>query len=230
MLSITEKIILSLVLILVLVGMGLSHYDELLFRHSYVVEDGLIEWLTVLGLLLCAGICIYRISILWRQKAPLFLVTLSILMCAFIFGAGEEISWGQRIFNVESNAFFKQYNAQGEINIHNLRVNGVKINKIIFAKGIALLFIIYLAVLTPLYIKKAEVRSFLDKFAFPLPQNYQIIAYIAVLLIVEGLISSSKRGEMTEFAISFIVFLNLMYPRNKEAFITSQFAIDENTT
>ncbi|MDE1463544.1 hypothetical protein [Spartinivicinus poritis] len=230
MLSITEKIVLSLVLILVLVGMGLSHYDELLFRHSYVIEDGIIEWLTVFGLLLCAGICIYRMTTLWRQKSALFLFTLSMLMCAFIFGAGEEISWGQRIFNVESNAFFKQYNTQGETNIHNLRVNGVKINKIIFAKGIALIFIIYLAVLTPLYIKNVEVRSFLDKFAFPLPQNYQIIAYIVVLLIVEGLISSSKRGEMTEFAVSFIVFLNLMYPRNKEAFTPSQFAIDENTT
>ena len=38
----------------------------------------------------------------------------------FIFGAGEEISWGQRIFNVESSEYFLENNAQGETNLHNM--------------------------------------------------------------------------------------------------------------
>jgi len=155
---------------------------------------------------------------LWGQKKALFIGMLAFMTVVFIFGAGEEISWGQRLLSVESSEFFEQHNAQGEMNLHNLRVNGVKLNKLIFAKGLGIAFLLYLAVLTPLYRKKAGVRRFLDRFAFPVPQNYQIIAYIVALVIVEGLTDSSKRGEMTEFAITFVVFLNLMYPGNKALF------------
>lgn len=218
LLSKTEKLIMAMVLVLLLIGMGLSYYDHSLFREGYVREDGFIEWLTVLGLLMCAGVCAYRAVTLWRHKNALFTATLAFVTLVFIFGAGEEISWGQRIFNVETSEFFEQHNAQGEMNLHNLKVNGVKINKLIFAKGIALAFLLYLAVLTPLYRKKEGVRRFLDRFAFPAPQNYHIIAYVVALIIVEGLTDSSKRGEMTEFAISFVVFLNLLYPWNRELF------------
>lgn len=218
MLSMIEKFVLCFVLVLLLIGMGLTYYDHSLFRESYVVEDGFIEWLTVLGLVLCAGACVYRVVTLWGQKKPLFIGVLAFMTVVFIFGAGEEISWGQRILNVETSEFFEQHNAQGEMNLHNLRVNGVKLNKLIFAKGLAIIFLLYLAVLTPLYRKKAGVRRFLDRLAFPVPQNYQIIAYVLVLLIVEGLTDSSKRGEMTEFAIVFVVYLNLMYPGNKALF------------
>lgn len=218
MLSMIEKLVLGFVLVLLLVGMGLSHYDHALFRESYVIEDGFIEWLTVLGLVLCAGACGYRVVTLWGQKKPLFIAVLAFMTVVFIFGAGEEISWGQRILNVETSEFFEQHNAQGEMNLHNLRVNGVKINKLIFAKGLGIVFLLYLAVLTPLYRKKAAVRRFLDRVAFPVPQNYQIIAYVVALLIVEGLTDSSKRGEMTEFSIAFVVYLNLMYPGNKALF------------
>lgn len=218
MLSKTENLTLAAVFCLLLLGMGLSHYDETLFRESYVVEDGFIEWLTVLGLLLCMGVCVYRIVTLRGQKPLLFMATLAFVALVFIFGAGEEISWGQRIFNVESHEFFEAHNAQGEMNLHNLKVNGVKINKLIFAKGLGIAFLLYLAVLTPLYRRNASVRGFLDRLSFPAPKNYQIIAYVAALIIVEGLTDSSKRGEMTEFAITFIVFLNLMYPWNRELF------------
>lgn len=51
------------------------------------------------------------------------------LAILFFFGAGEEISWGQRIFRVEdapeSNNIIK--NEQGEINVHNLSFGGVEI-------------------------------------------------------------------------------------------------------
>ncbi len=217
-LSLTEKLIMAMVFVLLLVGMGLSHVDHGFFRETYVREDGFIEWLTVLGLLLCAGATLYRAVTLWGQKKPLFIGTLVFVTLVFIFGAGEEISWGQRIFNVETTEFFEEHNAQGEMNLHNLKVNGVKINKLIFAKGLGILFLIYLAVLTPLYRRKEGVRRFLDRLAFPVPQNYHIIAYVVALIIVEGLTDSSKRGEMTEFAITFVVFLNLMYPGNRALF------------
>ena len=51
----------------------------------------------------------------------------------FMFGAGEEISWGQRLFEIESSGFFDENNAQGEMNLHNLFVNDTKINKLEFS-------------------------------------------------------------------------------------------------
>ena len=37
------------------------------------------------------------------------------------FGFGEEISWGQRIFGIETPAGLKQANSQQETNLHNLK-------------------------------------------------------------------------------------------------------------
>ena len=44
---------------------------------------------------------------------------LALALVCFL-GAGEEISWGQRIFNIETPAVFALLNLQDEITIHNL--------------------------------------------------------------------------------------------------------------
>ncbi|MDO8755517.1 MAG: hypothetical protein Q7J80_16600, partial [Anaerolineales bacterium] len=40
----------------------------------------------------------------------------------YFFGGGEEISWGQRIFNIKEPAALGQNNTQDELNIHNLAI------------------------------------------------------------------------------------------------------------
>lgn len=44
------------------------------------------------------------------------------LAALFLFGAGEEISWGQRILGFETPASLNELNKQEEFNIHNLSV------------------------------------------------------------------------------------------------------------
>ncbi|MBI5824900.1 MAG: hypothetical protein HZB18_12795 [Chloroflexi bacterium] len=44
------------------------------------------------------------------------------LALLYFFGAGEEISWGQRIFNIQEPASLQGENVQDELNIHNLAV------------------------------------------------------------------------------------------------------------
>lgn len=44
------------------------------------------------------------------------------LALLFLFGAGEEISWGQRIFDVHTPDALNAINVQGETNIHNIAV------------------------------------------------------------------------------------------------------------
>lgn len=46
------------------------------------------------------------------------------LAAAFFFAAGEEISWGQRIFNIETPETLSEINVQDEITIHNINFGG----------------------------------------------------------------------------------------------------------
>ncbi len=45
-----------------------------------------------------------------------------LLALLFFFGAGEEISWGQRLLNLSVPETISELNAQGEFNIHNLNI------------------------------------------------------------------------------------------------------------
>ncbi len=60
----------------------------------------------------------------WRWLKPLIFLGLAGI---FFFGGGEEISWGQRIFNVETPQSLEQINDQDEITIHNLVIGGANI-------------------------------------------------------------------------------------------------------
>ena len=54
---------------------------------------------------------------LWSWIVSFTFLGLAIL---FVFGAGEEISWGQRILNIETPESLSAINRQGELNLHNL--------------------------------------------------------------------------------------------------------------
>jgi len=217
-LTLFEKLALIYVTVFTLLGFVWSYIDHDSFKAYYVVEDGFTEWSTVVVLLIGFVMCFRRVWLLKNQRPLLFLFMTSLLGLFFFFGAGEEISWGQRLFNMESSEFFIENNAQGEMNLHNLVVNDTKINKVIFGRGIGILLLLYLAVLIPLYKRKEGVKRFVDKFAIPIAQNYQIVAYILLLLLVQVLMVSSKKGEMLEFAGSIIFLLNVVFPYNQSLF------------
>jgi len=213
-----EKIILGFVFIITLIGMAVSYIDDGYFKAVFVAEDGLIEWLTVVALAITSLVCFQRVVLLRGDRPLLFLVMTTLLGLVFFFGAGEEISWGQRIFSTESSAFFQQHNAQGETNLHNLVVGGKKINKLIFGVGLHVVLLLYLFVLVPMYKRQPAVTRFLDRYAVPIAQPYQVISYVVILVLVQLVMVSSKRGEMSEFAGSFLFLLNIAFPYNKTLF------------
>jgi hypothetical protein len=213
-----EKLVLAFVAITTLAGLALSYINHDFFKEHFVVEDGFTEWMTVVALLVGMVVCFRRVWLLRGQRPFSFLLMTTLLGLFFFFGAGEEISWGQRLFGIESSEFFQENNAQGEMNLHNLVVNDTKINKLIFGKGLALMMLLYLAVLIPLYRRKPVVQRFMDKLAIPIAANYQIVAYILVMLVVEVLMDSSKKGEMLEFSGSFVFLLNVAFPYNRSLF------------
>lgn len=87
-----------------------------------VKEDGIIEYTGAL-LWLFASICFFKIFYIFilnkKSRSAFFMFSLAILM---FFAFGEEISWGQRIFGVETPEFMKENNIQGELNLHNLEI------------------------------------------------------------------------------------------------------------
>jgi hypothetical protein len=54
-----------------------------------------------------------------QNKEVLFVLYL-LLSVTLLFIAGEEISWGQRILNIETPGYLVELNRQKEMNIHNL--------------------------------------------------------------------------------------------------------------
>lgn len=216
-----DKIELAILLftsIFALAGVVMSYSHPEFFRHHYTVEDGFIEWLTVLALLVSMFVCFNRAWRLRKQAKPLFLFMTCLFGLAFLFGAGEEISWGQRLIGIESPEFFQQYNAQGETNLHNTIINDTKINKLVFGKGIGILLFLYLAVLIPLYRKKPGIKRLVDRFAIPVATNYQIVAYILVILLIQVGMIHSKKGELIEFTMTWLIVLNFAYAQNRDIF------------
>jgi hypothetical protein len=55
---------------------------------------------------------------------PLRRLSLLVLALLFVFGTGEEISWGQRIFGIGTPDALSESNRQGELNLHNVNALG----------------------------------------------------------------------------------------------------------
>lgn len=214
----TEWAILLFIATLSIVGAVMSYTHADFFRSTYTVEDGFIEWLTVIALTSTMVVCFRRAWLLRQQAKPLFLIMTVLFGFAFLFGAGEEISWGQRLLGVESPQFFKDYNAQGETNFHNTIINDTKINKLVFGKGVGILLVFYMAVFIPLYHYQPAMKKLVDRFAIPIATNYQIAAYIIALLVIQIGMESSKKGELLEFALTHIFLLNFAFAYNKNIF------------
>ncbi len=79
-------------------------------------EDYWVENLTA-GLYLLAGLLLFATAWVERSALPRGIYILGGL--ALVFVAGEEISWGQRIFGFTTPDFLMGLNAQNEFNVHN---------------------------------------------------------------------------------------------------------------
>ena len=212
-----ERIIFSIVFFLVVIGVILSRVDVAFFEGFYVLEDGFIEWLTIVALLCGAFLCFYRTFKLKSKRNVMFLFVTVLVGLVLLFGAGEEISWGQRIFDIESSEFFTKYNAQRETNIHNLIVKGTKINKLVFGTLLGACIAAYFLILPIVYRKSSRINGLVDRIAIPIPRVFHILSYIILVILVE-LVDSSKKGELLEFGGCWIFLLMIFNPYNREIF------------
>jgi len=220
-----EKITLGYLAFFLILGIYLAIFNQSYFDSVYTLEDGILEWLTVIALFTTAWVCCKRAIQFSATQKKQFIVMNLLFAGIFFFAAGEEISWGQRLFDWQTNEYFTQFNAQNETNLHNLKVNGIKINQLIFGLGFSIILLTYLLVLAPLYNINSKVHKFLDQWGIPMPKNLHIIGYFVILIAVEVIIKelseTGRRGELTEFVTSFWVLLNVTFPKNTLFYQTS---------
>lgn len=212
-----KKLLIYFLLVVFLLGIYYAQTDLEYFDTVYTKEDGFAEYGTAL-LLFCISVLLFsRVIKLYKSKKTLWFVGVVAMGLIFLFGAGEEISWGQRIFNIESSDYFLENNAQGETNLHNMVVEGKKINKIIFSQLLTLILILYLIVTPFLYRKIAWIKNLADTFAVPIVQWHHTIAFLVGTGMVM-VMDSSRKWELYELAFGVIFFLIFLNPLNKEIY------------
>ena len=204
------------------VSVVLARINPEVFAEEFTVEDGFVEWTTSITLFIAFCYSLYRFFRARHRFGLRGRLILLFIAAVCLFGAGEEISWGQRVFDIETPAALAERNAQKEFNLHNLtfewRGETVKINKLVFGRGLTLGLLTYLFVMAPLYRRRPAFRRAIDRWAIPIPTGVQVAAYLVVVAVVEGLVDSPKRGEMTEFAGAIVFMLNVIFPVNRQIY------------
>ncbi len=218
---IPKAIIAELIILLIILtyGLVLLHQDKEAFLF-WIREDGLVEWLTFVVLMIMSAFS-FGMSFEFSRsgaegrakKVWLFLGFL------FLFGAMEEISWGQRILGIESPEWFLKHNRQFETNLHNLVIYGVNLNKAVFGSFLGIVVLIYMLATPILYRLNRSFKNFINRWTIPIPQNYQILLFIIVNTILQFHLGQTKKvSEMRELSTCFFFFLVLIHPFNDQVF------------
>ena len=191
----------------------LFYYSNSVY-NSFVAEDGIIEYLTAIFLL---SISIFLIKKLFEMEKKISVNNLGIIIFSiiFFFGFGEEISWGQRIFNIETPPFFSENNLQSETNIHNLMIEGVKLNKLIFTNGLFFIFSFYFLAIPYLYTKSNNVRTLINRYSIVIPKHSQSVIFISSTIIIY-IFSHERISEIWECLFAFSMLITSINPLNRQ--------------
>lgn len=187
---------------------GMKSYDQF---FEVVKEDGVAEYLTTFFLFACAIVFAVRALRSYKLKNRDFLIFNIFLFFLFIFGTGEEISWGQRLLGTETGEFFKEYNYQGETNLHNIELWGVNLNKLLFSRLMFVALLFYFLVMPYLAMKSEKIRNLILRFDVPLPKLHHTILFFILNLLVLS-INLLKEDELHELALGAVLFLIFLSP------------------
>lgn len=215
----TEVFLFSALAIVLVLSVYFGFTDAEFFDLEFAKEDGAVEYATFFFLFCISILQFYRLFTVSKNKAVLWKLGIFFFGLLFLFGAGEEISWGQRIFNIESGDFFKDNNLQNETNLHNLEVGGVKLNKLIFSQLLTIVMALYLLVMPFLYQKYQRIQKMVDMFVIPVPRLSHIVAFLINTIFIAILPNLSRKWEVYELFFATIFLLIFLNPVNKKIYL-----------
>jgi len=131
-------------------------------------EDHYFENVGAISLFVASGISFYIFVRAFKTRAITQIHWLKLLVylgLAFLyfFGAGEEISWGQRIFHIQEPASLAQENTQHELNIHDLAI--FEKSKFLNSDNIFTVFWMAFSVIIPFAaLVSKQFKQFAEKF------------------------------------------------------------------
>ncbi|MEJ7694810.1 hypothetical protein [Daejeonella sp.] len=192
--------------------------DENLYR-SLIMEDSSIEWLTF-AFLIAAGFLSLTVAVKIKRSHD-YLHWFFILFFGFNLLAGlEEISWGQRVFEVETIGVFHKYSDQNEMNLHNTFQGLVHIK----TKHIALLVLFFYGSILPWLMRNRDLRQ--EKFPlqqFIIPPVFLRLGFtLGAILMLD--FQTGYEEELGEFFFSICFFIMMLW--NLELFKHGYFHTD----
>lgn len=219
----------SIMLLLISINFMIGFQDPERIKNI-TKEDGIVETSQAITYFLTACLLFYLFikskyenkMYFLKTKRNYFFLSLGFL---FILFAGEEISWGQRIFDYNVIDFFQAHNQQKETNIHNLNIlhgladdGKMKTGLYRLLTGNALLyeFFFLFCLFIPLLSKfSKKIRNVIQKIGFPLVPLWIGIAgflsYIIYELIERAeLIGYFQVGEIREGNFAVLFFIGIL--------------------
>lgn len=179
-----------------------------------VKEDSLVENSQFL-VLIAAGVFAFFKSLKLIGISKIIAGLYLIASLGLFFVAGDEISWGQRIFDISTPANFLESNAQGETNIHNLSA----INNL---NGIFYILIGFYGAFSWLITRNMSDKKFLTYFSPPWYLSSFFFAgfiynFVAVILMFGSFGEWSEVAELMLYSGTLLFFaLSILFPKKAE--------------
>ncbi len=152
---------------------------KILFPNVYgiiISEDHLLEYLQAILYFISFILTLYIAITSFKSRKYFFGFIYLILSVVLIFWFFEEISWGQRIFNIPNSEYFETYNAQKELSIHNLNIFQHYLDEVYIILG---LYGAFASFLIPKYLKD----RFRGKIEYIVPGWYLLFYFFPIFII-----------------------------------------------
>lgn len=162
-------------------------FIKLLSPDTYrllIEEDSFVEYIQSLFFFLSSTFSFFVSIKFFKNKLVLHGVLYCILSIGLFFISLEEISWGQRIFNIANPSYFEQHNWQHEISLHNLDIFRLSLLNAIYivigAYG-TFAWLILRPFMTRLKTKRENVINFIVP-EWPISSYFFFVFFIYMLL------------------------------------------------
>lgn len=173
-------------------------------------EDGVIEWSTTFSFVMAA--------VLFARRSRGFELLARIGLVVFcVFVAGEEISWGQRLFAFQPPEIFLERNFQQELNLHNVLMHeGSGLNFEIDSKHLVMLIALFYGILGPLAVRVPPLRSVAG-----LVPPASLVPHFLAVIVFEQVYPIELTGEGAELFLGVLFVASAAAGRSPRAVVVA---------